>query len=256
MKSCQAGKTIAARGWHRDREEDEIEKQLLTGSMEKKGLGDKTYRLEQEALFSSGIRDQEALRFYTAKLDFLFEQFLPQIKLPVDPIAGARALFDWLWEQKPNRYERHGHFRLSEVIDAQADQGDHPVGNCLGLTLLYHCLLRRVGIHAEAVHLENAFGTAPHVLTLLQEETLLMDIENILPEGFDYKGHLQNPSRTRWGDKELISDIYHSLGNEALERENWTGALRNYEMAIRLNPRYEKAYLNRTMLMDKLRMGS
>jgi hypothetical protein len=29
-------------------------------------------------------------------------------------------------------------------------------------------------------------------------------------------------------------------------------ALKNYEMAIRLNPRYEKARLNKTILLDRM----
>jgi tetratricopeptide (TPR) repeat protein len=108
-----------------------------------------------------------------------------------------------------------------------------------------------MGIHAGALYLENAFGRGPHVLTLLQTEGSMIDIENILPDGFDYKGHLDNPSRTTWGDKELAADIYHSLGNECFEKEELTEALKNYEMAIRLNPQYEKAHLNRAILLDK-----
>jgi Tfp pilus assembly protein PilF len=91
------------------------------------------------------------------------------------------------------------------------------------------------------------------VLTLLQTGDLTIDIENILPEGFDYKGHLNNPTRTKWGDKELVGDIYHSFANEYFEKGEFVKALNNYEMAIKLNPQYEKAHLNKAILMDKLR---
>lgn len=59
------------------------------------------------------------------------------------------------------------------------------VGNCLGLTLLYNCLLRKIGIQARALFLEYAFNKAPHVLILLPAEEREIEIENILPEGFD-----------------------------------------------------------------------
>jgi tetratricopeptide (TPR) repeat protein len=111
-----------------------------------------------------------------------------------------------------------------------------------------------MGMNANALYLENAFGIGPHVLTLLQTEASTVDIENILPEGFDYKGHLNNRSRTRWGDRELVADIYHSLGNELFWKGKLTEALEKYKMSIHLNPRYEKARLNKTILVGKMDM--
>lgn len=130
-----------------------------------------------------------------------------------------------------------------------------PIGNCLGLTLLYNCLLRRLGIHAEAIYLENAFGMGPHVLTLLPIEDTFIDVENILPDGYDYRGHLNHSSRIRWGDKELVADIYHSMGNEYFYKNEWKKALKNYEICLRLNPNYEKAHLNRAILLDKIKIN-
>ncbi len=101
--------------------------------------------------------------------------------------------------------------------------------------------------------MENAFEIGPHVLTFLQTKGSLIDIENILPEGFDYKGHLHHPSRIRWGDKELVADIYHSMGNDFFSKGEFIKALENYDMAIKLNPQYEKAHLNRTILLDKIK---
>jgi tetratricopeptide (TPR) repeat protein len=209
--------------------------------------------LEKELLLASGIKDRDKLVEYRGRLHQLTKQFIRQMKPPHEPVEKARALFNWLWKEKPTRYEPHGQFRLSDAIDAQLHKDDRPVGNCLGLTLLYNCLLRRMGIRAEALYLENAFGTGPHVLTLLQTEASTIDIENILPDGFDYKGHLNNPSRTRWKDKQLVADIYHSLGNEFFEKGEFAKALKNYNMAIKLNPPYEKAHLNKAILMDKIR---
>jgi tetratricopeptide (TPR) repeat protein len=212
----------------------------------------KEFDLEKESLLASGVRDDEGLATSVQKLDDLHQQFITSTVLPPDSLAKAEALFKWLWTEKPARYQSHGSYKLHDVIDAQRSQDSQTVGNCLGLTVLYHCLLRRLGIVAEALYLENAFGMGPHVLTLLETGGCLIDIENILPDGFDYQGHLNDPSRTRWDDRELVADIYHSLGNECFANAEWKKALESYEMAIHLNPHYERARLNRAILSDKM----
>jgi tetratricopeptide (TPR) repeat protein len=138
------------------------------------------------------------------------------------------------------------------VIDEQMSRETQNVGNCLGLTLLYNCLLRRMGIMAEALYLEDAFGIGPHVLTILPTKASLIDVENIFPDGYDYKGHINNPSRIRWGDQELIADIYLSMGNDLFEEGKWIEALKKYDHAIFLNPQFEKAHLNKAILLDKV----
>jgi tetratricopeptide (TPR) repeat protein len=215
----------------------------------------RAFNLEREALLASGIREERKILFYLAELNRILQQFLHQTMPPPDPVDKARVLFTWLWTSKPYRYKPRGSYRLSEVIEAQLNEDAKAVGNCLGLTLLYNCLLRRMGIVTDALYLENAFGMGPHVLTLLQAEDSLIDVENILPSGFDYKGHLTNPARTGWGDRELIADIYHSVGNELFEKGDLVEALENYELAITFNPEYEKAHLNRMILLDKIGKG-
>ena len=210
------------------------------------------FNLEKESLLASGLKDNDRLVEYRGKLDQLTKQFIGQTKPSHEPVEKARALFNWLWERKPGRYKPRGHFRLNDVIDAQLSKKDQPVGNCLGLTLLYHCLLKKMSIHADALYLENAFGTGPHVLTLVKIKECSVDVENILPDGFDYKGHLGDSTRTKWGDKELVADICHSLGNECFEKGEFIEALRNYEVAIKLNPQYEKAHLNKIILLDRI----
>jgi tetratricopeptide (TPR) repeat protein len=210
------------------------------------------FNLENESLLASGLKENRQLLEYGKKLDKLTMQFINQMKPSNEPLRKAGALFVWLWERKPGRYKPQGHFRLNDVIDAELNEDSRVVGNCQGLTLLYNCLLRRVGVHTDALYLDYAFGIGPHILTLLRVGESTIDIENILPEGFDYKGHLNNPSRTKWGDKELAADIYHSLGNEYFEKGGFAEALDHYEMAIKLNPQYEKAHLNKAILMDKL----
>jgi tetratricopeptide (TPR) repeat protein len=211
--------------------------------------------LEEEALLASGIQDRNKIDFYLAELDRISQQFLHQMIPPPDPMDKAKALFTWLWMAKPDRYQSQGSYKLNEVIEAQLKRDSRSVGNCLGLTLLYNCLLRKMNIYAEALYVEDAFGIGPHVLTLLQTEKTVIDVENILPEGFGYRGHYNHPARTRWADRELVADIYHSLANEHFEKGDFVDALRKYDMAITFNPQYEKAHLNKTILLDRIGKG-
>lgn len=58
----------------------------------------------------------------------------------------GKAIFDWLWTNKPKRYQRLANFRLTQVIEAQLREKEETVGNCLGLTLLYNVLCQRFGL--------------------------------------------------------------------------------------------------------------
>jgi tetratricopeptide (TPR) repeat protein len=211
--------------------------------------------LEEEALLASGIQDRSKIDFYVAELNRIYQQSLHEMIPPPDAVDKARALFTWLWSSKPNRYRPQGSYRLYEVIEAQLKGDAKSVGNCLGLTLLYNCLLRKIDIYAGVLYVENAFGIGPHVLTLLQAEKTVIDVENILPNGFDYRGHHTHPARTVWGDRELIADIYHSVANEHFAKGNFVEALKNYDIAIAYNPLYEKAHLNKAILLDKMGKG-
>jgi tetratricopeptide (TPR) repeat protein len=212
------------------------------------------FDLEREALIASGLEDEDRIGEYLAKLDSLYREHKPSESLNSHPLAKARMLFDSLWKDRPNRYTREGQFRFNEVIDAQLDRGNRPVGNCLGLTLLYNCLVKRMGIQAQASYLENAFDIGPHVLTLLRIGNTAIDVENILPDGFDYKGHKENRYRVEWGDKEMVADIYQSAGTDFFEKQEFPEALRNYDLALHLYPEYEKAKLNKAILLDQMAM--
>jgi len=213
-----------------------------------------SFSLEKNALIASGITNDNLIATYARKLNKLTQRFIHEVKPIRDPLTTANALFNWLWIQKPDRYALHGYYRLHHAIDSQLSKSSIAGGNCLGLTLLYNCLLQRLRIDAQAVYVENAFGIGPHVLTVLKTKESMVDIENIVPEGFDYKGHINDPSRTLWGDQELVADIYHSLGNKWYEKGEYTEALENYNMAIKLNPRYERARLNKAIVVDRISM--
>lgn len=206
--------------------------------------------LLREALIASGAKSKE-LRHYINLWQKILNQALPYIP-PSGDRERAKALFDWLWQTKPRRYKLGGSFRLTEVIQAQIDPDKEEIGNCLGLTLLYNTLAQGIGLKTGAIYLENAFDRGPHIFSVLYLPEGSIDIENIFPYGFDYKGHLHLP-RLEWGDRELIAEIYVSRGNELFEQGRYKEAIRDYEIALRLNPDYEKAFLNKLMAQERLK---
>lgn len=224
---------------------------LKLNNLEKKLFSTPQPDLAWGALIASGVRNQVDLDNYLAKLNTLYQQVKAEIPAASE-LRVAGALFDWLWREKPNRCERRGSYRLTEAMDAQLNPKIEKVGNCLGLTILYHVLAQRLGLKVKAVHVEDAFGQGPHVFSILHTGRGTIDIEHILPHGFDFKGHLHNPDRTEWGETELIADIYHSAGNKFFEQGSHEEAVQNYSKAIRLNPKYTKAYLNRALALFML----
>jgi tetratricopeptide (TPR) repeat protein len=208
----------------------------------------------EQALIASGVTEEYRVRQYLHKLDQLVFEFMREANGQRNFSSLPEALFNWLWRKRPGRYAVNGSFRLGEVIDAEMSEGNESVGNCLGLTLLYNSLLRKIGIHAQALQLENAFGSGPHVLTVLRIWGTAIDIENILPGGFDFRGHKEGPYRLEWGDRELVADIYQSTATELFQKGQFESALRNYDIALKLNPEYEKARLNRAILLDRMAM--
>lgn len=212
------------------------------------------FDLERQALIASGLEDKNKIAEYLGKFFSLSNQYMAEESSPSSALERARYLFTWLWRISPTRYRSHGNFRLHHVIDAQIEEGTAAVGNCLGLTLLYNCLLKRIGITPYAVYLENAFGIGPHLISFLNLDDSPLDIENTLPDGFDYKGHINESSRVIWGDRELVAEIYHSVGNELFENRQFPAALINYNRALELNPKYERVRLNKAMLLDRMKM--
>jgi len=201
------------------------------------------------ALIASGVSDEGQLKRYREKMNGLCQAIAPAGA--ASDVERAEQVFQQLWKSKPHRYERGGNFRLSEVIDAQL--GESPrVGNCLGLTILYNVLAQRLGLEVEAIYLDDVFGIGPHVLTLLRVGERSIDIENMLAHGFDYGGHRDHPRRRQWGNKELVADVYHSMGNGFFHRGNLERAIHNYDEAIRLNPGYATPRFNKGIALVEL----
>ncbi|MBW1996468.1 MAG: tetratricopeptide repeat protein [Deltaproteobacteria bacterium] len=211
------------------------------------------FDLAKEALIASGLGDQRQIAHYLAKLEQLHSLFLDFTRGigSSSPVEKAEKLFRFLWREKPFRYKKNGPFKFHTVIRNQLSKDTLVVGNCLGLTLLYNSLLLKHNIAAKALYLEDAFGEGPHVLTVIETGGLILDVENVLPWGFGYKGHIANHYRVIWDNRELVADLYLSMGNEFFNESHLDEAEAAYEMALRLNPRHEKARLNRVILMDK-----
>ncbi|MBI2908022.1 MAG: hypothetical protein HYX92_10245 [Chloroflexi bacterium] len=217
--------------------------------------------LGEAAILASGARFRRLLIGYLIKLSDIERR----ARLAIPSGGGeekAKALFDWLWhdrsrrigiprESGPQRYASGGNFRLTDVIDAQMGLGE-TVGNCLGLTLLYNSLGQRLDLPLKAVHLEKAFDRGPHVLSMLPAAGGAIDIENIVTDGFDYQGHLTNPGRVEWGNRDLIAELLVAIGNEQFEQGNLGTALESYEAAFYLSPENHTAELNRLIAASEL----
>jgi len=220
----------------------ELERALLRG--EDVGLG-------RGALIASGVKTRQELKRYLDVIDRVHQAIADTIPTDSDAVEKARGIFDWLWQGKPDRYEPQGSFRLTRVLDAQVGTSDR-VGNCLGLTVLYNVLARRFKLTVRAAYLEEAFGRGPHVLSVLEAGKSTIDIENILPDGFDYRAHRKAGGRIEWGDRELIADIYHSIGNESAASGDWEGAIENYDKSLMLYPRHNRVRLNKGISLVEL----
>ncbi|MFH1485585.1 MAG: hypothetical protein ABIH46_05905 [Chloroflexota bacterium] len=207
--------------------------------------------LGEAALIASGAKYRRQLIAYLGKLSRLERRLISVISLDLSDVEKARAVFDCLWQSKPHRYLSQGNSKLTDVIDAQLGE-EEVVGNCLGLTLLYNSLGQRFGIPLKALHLDSAFCRGPHVLSLLPAHQGDLDIENVFPQGFGYPGHLANPGRTEWGNRDLIGELLVAVGNEKFEDRRLEEALESYEAALVLSPQNQTAQLNRLIVLAEL----
>lgn len=206
----------------------------------------------QEALLASGAPERQ-LDSYRSRLEGLAERL--GASLPADPVRRAAGLFHRLWREKPHRYQSVGDFRLHRALENQLRPEREEVGNCLGLTMLYtalaHCL--GLGPHLGAVYLFRSFvDRGPHVLTLLRTPQRSIDIEHVFPTGFDFRGHLENPTREEWDEPDLVAETYVAAGNFCFDAHDLGGALEQYERALELRPGSYKALVNRATVLAAL----
>jgi len=234
-----------------NREIAKLERTLLEGEKIEKG-GE--IELAQGALLASGVETMKGLNCYLEKIDRLCQRIAGAL-LDLPPKGSdsekARGIFNWLWREKTHRYEYGGNFRLTHVLGAQHG-GEEKVGNCLGLTVLYNVLAQRFGLEVKAVYLEDAFGLGPHLFTVLYAGEITIDIENIFPDGFDYRGHPGTEQREEWRDRELIADIYHSVGNDLFASGKLERSIESYDKALMLHPGCSRAHLNKGIALVEL----
>ena len=236
-----------------NREIAKLERTLLEGEkIEKGGEID----LAQGALLASGVETVKELSCYLEKIDRLCQKIADafgDLFQNRSDSEKSKGIFDWLWQEKTHRYEHGGSFRLTCVLDAQLGENEK-VGNCLGLTVLYNVMAQRFGLEVGAAHLEDAFGLGPHLFTVLYTGGLTIDIENVFPDGFDYRGHPGAEQREEWGDRELIADIYHSVGNDLFASGKLERSIESYDRALMLHPGCSRAHLNKGIALVELGM--
>ncbi|MBI4333738.1 MAG: tetratricopeptide repeat protein [Chloroflexi bacterium] len=200
--------------------------------------------LERACFEASGL-EPSRVEAYLARLD---EMCAISGVTGGDDYSRAKALFDRLWRVKPQRYRSGGNFRLHRVIDAQLVPGVGPAGNCLGLTILFNVLARRLGLKVEATYLEDEFGNRSHVISVVRAAGRTVEVEHMFPGGYDCFRDFGG-LKARWGDGELVADVYLSEGNVLFDRGQVDAALECYRRSLALNPGYRKACINAAMAL-------
>ena len=215
--------------------------------------------IERALLAVSGL-DEKGVGNYQQKLDRMqqdFEQWHAERqgwwrkirnavleKTEHHQYETAKALFEYLWETKPNRY--NDDFLLANVIDNQLDNDlNKRVGNCLGLTSLYSVLGARLSLEMAVLAEEG------HILSLLSYDGQEIIVENAKRIGFDYN----LKERQRFQKRDLIflvSDTFNSRGNAKSNLRDFAGAIPDYDKAIKLKPDYAFAFNNRGVAKDDL----
>ncbi|MDP7244070.1 MAG: hypothetical protein QF568_01875 [Flavobacteriales bacterium] len=206
------------------------------------------FSLERALLIASGLTDEKQIDEYIKKIDTLQEGFnkyystLPKVEI-FKKTQIAEALFKYLWETKPNRY--NSNFLLTDVIDTQLSQDkDQKVGNCLGLTSLYTVLGLRNGLDLSVLYNDE------HILSVL-DDGWEIHIENTERNGFD-----TDPSNYPYLKKGnliyIVAGTFHNISYANLELWNPKKAIENCNIAIKLMPCFAKAYHHRSIANEML----
>ena len=201
--------------------------------------------VERALLVVSGLENEEQIRAYQRKLDWIQQDFGQSVNVRRSgSYDKAEALFEYFWEKKPDRY--NGDFLLANVIDNQLDKDKNKrVGNCVGLTSLYSVLGVRLGLDLAALYSED------HVLSLLSCRGQEIAIENTLRDGFDCNLY----KRAKFQKRDLLVLISTALNNRGAAKErlgSYDVAIRDYNKALELEPDYAPAFNNRGNVKQRL----
>ncbi|OYT32604.1 hypothetical protein B6U93_01260 [Candidatus Woesearchaeota archaeon ex4484_78] len=119
-----------------NKEQDDLENRTIKEFLKGK------VSLERALLVASGL-DEEGVETYVGKIDKIQENFTEWLKekknvqqpQELSVYDRAEALFNYLWETKPDRY--NSNFLLADVIDAQLSENvNEKVGEMLKSLLL------------------------------------------------------------------------------------------------------------------------
>lgn len=141
--------------------------------------------IERALLIASGCETEEKIAEYKAKIDELdrnFKSYASSRNIHAE-IERARALHEFLWDGNPYRYKsiyNGGNFLLTDVINAQIIN-NMPVGNCVGLSLLYASLGLRQELDIQALQMPG------HVALRVIYRGRAIDIEPKNSEGFGWR---------------------------------------------------------------------
>jgi len=181
-----------------------------------------------EAFFiASGIRDERELASYMQKFEGLCSTISedPKVKSASNKVEKAKAIFDWLWESKPDRYNSCN--KLTDALDNQLSKEKKSVGDCGGLTSLYNSICQRFGISVLSVH------AAEHIYSVLtMDDGNLLVIENTNKDGFGNgsdRGLIQN-------NKQFVQAFLDNLSHRYQSENDNERAFIQDKLALKIDP--------------------
>lgn len=211
--------------------------------------------VERALLAVSGLETEDEIAVYTKKIDLIQKDFESRyceqsLLGNKNELQTARALFDYFWETKPNRY--NGDFLLAKVIDNQLDEDKNKrVGNCVGLTSLYSVLGIRLGLELSVLvdEWEEGGVNGSHCLSLLSCNSQEIAVENTDKYGFniEFKSGYEKTDLIY-----LVASVLFSKGYVKWYLGDLNGALLDYNRAIELKPDYAFAFNNRGCVKEYL----
>ena len=251
-----------------NKEQDDLENRTIKEFLKGK------VSLERALLVASGL-DEEGVETYVGKIDKIQENFTEWLKekknvqqpQELSVYDRAEALFNYLWETKPDRY--NSNFLLADVIDAQLSENvNEKVGNCIGLTSLYTVLGIRNGLELSVLYTNTQMFDESHTLNLLHDGDQEVVIENIHPSGFNFKKESDSENiileynaeesktlriKFKKGTlKTLLASEYNNKGIEKNDLGDVEESITDFDKAIELDPNFAIAYCNRGTIKSSL----
>lgn len=192
--------------------------------------------LERTLLGISGLRTEEEIAEYTAKIDYIENQFKEWYSSAENAKTPMQALFDYLWSTKTDRYNKN--FLLTDIIDNQLNENpEQKVGDCVGLTSLYTVLGQRLGLDLAVLR------NPEHILSLLTDDDENIIVENTNHEGFDYNIDLSHYQEE--DPNALVAIVLGKIGNFNYTSTRYEDAIIYYNKALELEPESFNSLLTR-----------